>query len=81
MGSNPTLSAILPFMVCTFVRTIVLTSSNPSIRILIWGEHAVRFEWDEDKNRRNLRKHDVGFETAVLVFDDPYYLGPLGRLA
>src|SRR5258705_13235587 len=32
----------------------------------------MRFEWDENKNRLNLRKHDVRFETAVLVFDDPY---------
>ena len=32
----------------------------------------MRFEWDEHKNRQNRRKHDVGFETAVLVFDDPY---------
>ena len=33
---------------------------------------AMRFEWDEDKNWRNLHKHDVRFETAALVFDDPY---------
>jgi uncharacterized DUF497 family protein len=32
---------------------------------------AMHFEWDEDKNRRNLLKHDVAFETAALVFDDP----------
>ena len=32
----------------------------------------MRFEWDENKDRQNLRKHDVRFETAVLVFDDPY---------
>ncbi len=32
----------------------------------------MRFTWDENKNRQNLRKHDVRFETAVLVFDDPY---------
>jgi uncharacterized DUF497 family protein len=32
----------------------------------------MRLEWDENKNRLNLRKHDVRFETAVLVFDDPY---------
>ena len=32
----------------------------------------MRFEWDENKNRLSLRKHDVRFETAVLVFDDPY---------
>jgi hypothetical protein len=34
----------------------------------------MRFEWDEQKNRQNLRKHDVRFETAMLVFDDPYVL-------
>ena len=32
----------------------------------------MRFTWDENENRQNLRKHDVRFETAVLVFDDPY---------
>jgi uncharacterized protein len=32
----------------------------------------MRFEWDENKDRQNLRKHDVRFATAVLVFDDPY---------
>ena len=32
----------------------------------------MRLEWDEQKNRHNLRKHDVRFETAILVFDDPY---------
>ena len=32
----------------------------------------MRFEWDENKSRLNLRKHDVRFATAALVFDDPY---------
>ncbi|HEV3315576.1 MAG TPA: BrnT family toxin [Candidatus Angelobacter sp.] len=32
------------------------------------------FEWDEAKNRQNLRKHNVRFETAALVFDDPFAL-------
>jgi uncharacterized DUF497 family protein len=32
----------------------------------------MRFEWDETKNRRNLLKHGVRFETAALAFDDPY---------
>lgn len=31
----------------------------------------MRFEWDEVKNRRNLVKHKISFETARLVFDDP----------
>jgi uncharacterized DUF497 family protein len=35
---------------------------------------AMRFEWDGEKNRQNLLKHDVRFETAALVFDDPYAL-------
>src|ERR1700733_14400457 len=34
----------------------------------------MRFEWDEAKNQRNLLKHNVRFETAALVFDDPYAL-------
>jgi uncharacterized DUF497 family protein len=32
----------------------------------------MRFEWDAQKSRQNLHKHAVRFETAVLVFDDPY---------
>src|SRR5579864_2314335 len=30
----------------------------------------MRFEWDEAKNQRNLAKHKVRFETAVLIEDD-----------
>ncbi len=30
-----------------------------------------RFEWDDDKAVENLAKHDVSFETATEVFDDP----------
>ena len=32
---------------------------------------AVYFEWDETKNRTNIVKHGISFETAKLVFDDP----------
>ena len=31
----------------------------------------MQIEWDDQKNRRNLAKHKVSFETARLVFDDP----------
>jgi uncharacterized DUF497 family protein len=41
-------------------------------RLAVWLRLAMRFLWDENKNRQNLRKHNVRFETAVLVFDDPY---------
>jgi uncharacterized DUF497 family protein len=34
----------------------------------------VEFAWDERKNRTNRKKHGVSFETAILVFDDPYHL-------
>jgi uncharacterized DUF497 family protein len=40
--------------------------------ILMEAPLAMRFEWHEAKNRRNLRKHDVRFETAALAFDDPF---------
>ena len=32
---------------------------------------AVRFEWDESKNRSNIEKHRVGFDEARKVFGDP----------
>lgn len=30
----------------------------------------MKFEWDDEKNRINLRKHGIDFETAALVFQD-----------
>jgi uncharacterized protein len=30
----------------------------------------IRFEWDEAKNRKNVRKHGVSFEEAQTVFLD-----------
>lgn len=30
----------------------------------------MRFEWDDEKNRRNIIKHKISFETAVNVFKD-----------
>jgi uncharacterized DUF497 family protein len=34
----------------------------------------IRFEWDPDKARSNLRKHGIDFEFASRVFDDPLHL-------
>ena len=34
-----------------------------------------RFEWDERKASKNIKKHKVSFEEAVTVFSDP-----LGRI-
>jgi hypothetical protein len=32
---------------------------------------AMQFEWDDDKNRANLKKHGISFEEAQTVFFDP----------
>jgi hypothetical protein len=29
------------------------------------------YEWDDDKNAQNLRKHGISFEEAVTIFDGP----------
>ena len=34
------------------------------------GDITLKFEWDEDKNQLNLKKHGIDFETAMLVFND-----------
>ena len=31
----------------------------------------MEFEWDEAKNRTNILKHGIDFETAKRIFDDP----------
>lgn len=40
----------------------------------------MRFVWDENKERRNRRKHRVNFEAAALVFQDPAALSLLNRV-
>jgi len=32
---------------------------------------SLEFEWDEDKAKKNLKKHRVSFEEASTVFSDP----------
>jgi uncharacterized DUF497 family protein len=39
----------------------------------------VEFTWDEGKNRVNKRKHRVSFETAIMVFDDPFHISRQDR--
>lgn len=41
---------------------------------------ACRFEWDENKNRANQRKHGVSFEEAAQVFLDPLHLSHQDRI-
>ncbi len=34
----------------------------------------VGFEWDESKERANIKKHGVGFDEAGRVFSDPHVI-------
>ena len=40
----------------------------------------MRFEWDEEKNLINQRKHGLSFSAAIRVFDDPYCLIEFDRI-
>lgn len=40
----------------------------------------MRFSWDASKNAGNCRKHGVSFETARLVFDDPFHISRQDRI-
>ncbi|GHV05405.1 hypothetical protein FACS189485_12340 [Spirochaetia bacterium] len=33
-----------------------------------------KFVWSKQKNDKNKQKHHISFETASLVFDDPFYM-------
>jgi uncharacterized DUF497 family protein len=34
----------------------------------------VRFEWDDSKATSNHRKHNVSFDEACTLFEDPYFV-------
>jgi uncharacterized protein len=38
-----------------------------------------RFEWDETKNRSNIRKHGLDFADAVEMFNGPMFVRPDSR--
>jgi hypothetical protein len=40
----------------------------------------MRFSWDVGKSRLNEAKHGVDFETATLVFDDPFHISLMDRV-
>lgn len=40
----------------------------------------MRFSWNASKNVGNYRKHGVSFETAQLVFDDPFHISRQDRI-
>ena len=40
----------------------------------------MRFDWDPEKARSNLLKHNVAFDVAVRVFEDAHAVGVLDRV-
>lgn len=34
----------------------------------------MKFVWDDEKNKTNIAKHGISFETASKVFEDPNYI-------
>ena len=40
----------------------------------------MRFEWDENKNLANQTKHNLSFDTACDVFDDPLHVSKPDRV-
>ena len=39
-----------------------------------WFWMSLQFEWDEEKDYANRKKHGISFETAAYVFQDDYYI-------
>jgi len=39
----------------------------------------MKFEWDETKNKINQQKHNISFEEAKEVFDDPLHISKLDK--
>jgi len=33
----------------------------------------MKYEWDEQKNTTNIKKHGISFEEAKLIFDNPVF--------
>jgi len=36
----------------------------------------MKFEWDEEKNRANIRKHGIDFQDVIGMFDFPMLVSP-----
>jgi len=32
------------------------------------------FEWDQNKNAKNIKKHGISFDEAATIFDDPMFI-------
>jgi hypothetical protein len=55
-------------------------SGPPQLVVHCVYRMAATFEWDENKNEGNIKKHGIDFETAKEVFEDPHVLRVLERI-
>lgn len=39
----------------------------------------MRFEWDDSKNTINIKKHNVSFDEAKEIFEDPLHLSVIDK--
>ena len=39
----------------------------------------MQFEWDENKSKSNIKKHNISFAEARTVFDDPLHISILDK--
>jgi uncharacterized protein len=53
------------------VYTVDSVASN--MHNCIYSAEDMQFDWDDEKNGANLAKHEVSFELASYVFDDPLH--------
>ena len=42
---------------------------------IVYQLQGLKFEWDEAKDRGNVKKHGIAFSEAAQVFFDPFYQG------
>ncbi len=39
----------------------------------------MRFEWDNNKNKINIKKHNISFDEAKEIFEDPLHISILDK--
>jgi len=44
------------------------------LRIRIGSRLLMEFEWDNEKNNKNIKKHGIDFADAALIFDHPMFV-------
>src|SRR5262245_13150906 len=54
--------------------SVIVCSTILLTRCWAGRDMSLEFEWDEDKAKRNIKKHRVSFEEASSVFGDPLAL-------